>query len=138
MVNLIQKDQRPLDKEALIIIGHPDGKELKIDPAVYCVPRPINTDKPVEFIFYQCYSFHGASGAPVMSKDKRILYAMHCGGKTGPATHVGPSSEVEHGVTLWEVLKHIKTKANTDSSMEYVAKTLFPELYNEDEDDMYF
>lgn len=134
MGNLIPKDQRPMARDPLIILGHPDGKELQLDPAVYCVQRPINTHKPEEYIFYQCHSFHGVSGSPVMSKDKGVLYAMHCGGKTGPATHVGRSSEVEHGVALWEVLKDIRKKANTGSTLHNVAKTLFPQLYNVDED----
>lgn len=111
MGKLIPKELRPFNKEPLMIIAHADGKELQLDPGAYCIPRPNNNKMADEYIFYQCHSFQGASGAPVMSKNKHLLYAMHCGGSTGPATHVGRSSTVEHGVALWEVLKDIKAKA---------------------------
>lgn len=113
LAELIRPDY-PSVNDPLVIIGHPDGKEQKLDPSVYCDARPSLHSTEVNFdacIFYQCSTHQGGSGSPCFSAQKRLLYAMHRGGNIpGVAKHMGFSSFVEHGVHLWHIINDIASQ----------------------------
>ena len=115
---------KPSVNDPLVIIGHPQGKELKIDPSVYCVATPTLHRSATDLskcLFYQCSSYHGASGSPCFSVANEKLCGLHSGGIIGGvAKHIGASSEVEYSVHLWEVISDIR--------QQIMAQTFQPNL----------
>ena len=113
---------KPVKNEPLFIIGHAESRELRLDPSVYCVDRPVeytpNQLDPNKAIFYQCCSYQGASGSPCFSLHKDELYAMHSGGRNADPTDMqqGAVTNIEYGVLLWEVLQDVALQVATQVS----------------------
>ena len=115
---------KPNVNDPLVIIGHPQGKQLKIDPSVCCVATPTLHPSTTDFskcLFYQCSSYHGASGSPCFSVASKKLCGLHSGGIiNGVVVHVGASSKVEFSIHLWEVISDIR--------QQIMAQTFQPNL----------
>ena len=125
---------KPIVNDPLVIIGHPQGKQLKIDPSVSCVQTPaLHPSSPdlSQSIFYQCSSYHGASGSPCFSVAQKKLCGLHSGGIiNGKVTHVGASSKVEYSIHLWEVISDIRQQIMAQTFRPHVNITLtVDELY---------
>lgn len=125
-------DEKPSVRDPLVIVGHPEGTGMRVDPSVYCVSRPEDTVDYNCGVWYQCCTFHGGSGSPCLSVKKKLLYAMHSGGTGKPGAQ--REGEVEYGVHLWAIIndikKQVENQTNTDGThlrMDGLYE-LFPQL----------
>lgn len=122
--------EKPNVNDPLVIIGHAEGKQLRLDSSAYCSQIPPGKDP--RCIFYQSCSHHGASGSPCFSVAQQKLYCIHSGGIIGGiATHVGRSSEVEYGIHMWEVINDIRRQILSLTFHSNISiKLTTDELYN--------